>query len=146
MLSTCVDQVGPGTVLDSEMTVSGVGSVVYTSFEAALDTPTRYARGRQVASYLRWSHARIARRTVAIAGGAKAGNQRMRWLLPNNILKEAMRTATISLRVGIAALLVTTLVALRPESGFAQDDPFIGTWVLNVAKSKGNPPLQRPRR
>jgi hypothetical protein len=37
---------------------------------------------------------------------------------------------------GVASVLVTTLIALWPQSAFAQGDPFVGTWVLNVAKSK----------
>jgi hypothetical protein len=51
-----------------------------------------------------------------------------------------MRIARISLRLGMAALVVASLVTLAPQSGFAQDDPFLGTWVLNVAKSKGTVP------
>jgi hypothetical protein len=46
-------------------------------------------------------------------------------------------------RVGVAAVLVTSLVAFGSRSGVAQSDPFVGTWVLSVAKSKhvpGPPP------
>jgi hypothetical protein len=42
-------------------------------------------------------------------------------------------------RVPFAALLVTSVVALWPASSAAQDDPFLGTWVLDVAKSKLEP-------
>jgi hypothetical protein len=39
------------------------------------------------------------------------------------------------------ALAVSTvsLVALWPQPGFAQGNPFVGTWVLNVARSKYSP-------
>jgi transposase len=64
------------------MTAPGVGPIIGTAFVAALDTPTRFPRGRQVASYLglvpredssadRHHRGRIT----------KAGNPRMRWLL-----------------------------------------------------------------
>jgi len=54
-----------------------------------------------------------------------------------------MRTVKVSIGIGVATILVTSLVALRPELILAQGDPFVGTWVLNVAKSKyvpGPPP------
>lgn len=41
------------------------------------------------------------------------------------------------------AVLVVSLVALSAPAPVAQSDPFVGTWVLNVAKSKytpGQPP------
>jgi hypothetical protein len=47
-----------------------------------------------------------------------------------------MRTVNVFIRLGVAAIVVTSLVALRPELLLAQGDPFVGTWVLNVAKSK----------
>jgi transposase len=63
-------------------TVPGVGPVVGTAFVAALDTPTRFARGRHVASYLglvpREDSSADRRHRGRIT---KAGNQRMRWLL-----------------------------------------------------------------
>src|SRR5262245_36012520 len=40
---------------------------------------------------------------------------------------------------GFVAVLAVCLVALSPLSGFAQTDPFIGTWKLNLAKSKYSP-------
>lgn len=54
-----------------------------------------------------------------------------------------MRTARVFLGVGVATVVVTSLVAIGSQSGFAQGDPFLGTWVLNVAQSKympGPPP------
>ena len=50
-----------------------------------------------------------------------------------------MKTLNVSLGVGVAAVLATSLVALWPQPGFAQGDSFLGTWVLNVAKSKYTP-------
>jgi len=50
-----------------------------------------------------------------------------------------VRTTRVSLGVGVAAVVVTMLVAIGAQSGFAQGDPFLGTWVLNVAKSKYQP-------
>ena len=50
-----------------------------------------------------------------------------------------MRTTRVSYSVGIAAVVMTMVVAIGSQSGFAQADPFIGTWVLNVAKSKFQP-------
>ena len=41
--------------------------------------------------------------------------------------------------VGIAAVAVASLIALSSLSGLAQGNPFLGTWVLNVAKSKYTP-------
>jgi hypothetical protein len=57
-----------------------------------------------------------------------------------------MRMVRVSPGVGIAAVLVASLVVLASQAGFAQDDPFVGTWVLNVAKSKytpGPPPKEQ---
>jgi hypothetical protein len=57
-----------------------------------------------------------------------------------------MRMVRVSRGVGIAAVLVAGLVVLASHSGFAQDDPLVGTWVLNVAKSKytpGPPPKEQ---
>src|SRR5215831_18540967 len=44
---------------------------------------------------------------------------------------------------GVVAFLAVCLVVMSPLSGFAQTDPMIGTWKLNLAKSKlipGPPP------
>jgi hypothetical protein len=40
---------------------------------------------------------------------------------------------------GVVAVLAVCLVAMSPLSGFAQTDPLIGTWKLNLAKSKFSP-------
>src|SRR5215470_11799596 len=40
---------------------------------------------------------------------------------------------------GAVAFLVVCLVVISPLSSFAQTDPIIGTWKLNVAKSKFSP-------
>jgi hypothetical protein len=40
---------------------------------------------------------------------------------------------------GVVAVLAVCLVAMSPLSGFAQTDPSIGTWKLNLAKSKFSP-------
>ena len=47
---------------------------------------------------------------------------------------------------GVVAVLAVCLVAMSSLSGFAQTDPIIGTWKLNLAKSKfspGPPPKSR---
>ena len=52
----------------------------------------------------------------------------------------------VSYGVGSAAVLVASLVVLASQVGFAQGDPLVGTWVLNVAKSKytpGPPPKEQ---
>jgi hypothetical protein len=57
-----------------------------------------------------------------------------------------MRMGRVSHRVGIAAVLVASLVVLVSQAGFAQGDSLLGTWVLNVAKSKytpGPPPKEQ---
>ena len=57
-----------------------------------------------------------------------------------------MRMVRVSRGVGIAAVLVASLVVLASQAGFAQGDPLLGTWVLNVAKSKytpGPPPKEQ---
>jgi hypothetical protein len=57
-----------------------------------------------------------------------------------------MKTTRVSVGVGVAATAVTLLVAIGAQSGFAQGDPLLGTWVLNVAKSKytpGPPPKEQ---
>jgi hypothetical protein len=41
--------------------------------------------------------------------------------------------------LALVAVLSTLAVAALPRIGFAQSDPFIGTWQLNLAKSKFNP-------
>jgi hypothetical protein len=51
-----------------------------------------------------------------------------------------MRTLKVSVGiVGSVALLVTGLVVTRPQVALAQSDPHLGTWVLNVGKSKYTP-------
>src|SRR5215475_3421363 len=40
---------------------------------------------------------------------------------------------------GAVAFLAVCLVVISPLSSFAQTDPIIGTWKLNLAKSKFNP-------
>lgn len=50
-----------------------------------------------------------------------------------------MKTTKVSLGVWVAAVVVTMLVAIGAQSGFAQGDSLLGTWVLNVAKSKHTP-------
>src|SRR5262245_9206440 len=40
---------------------------------------------------------------------------------------------------GVVAFLAMCLFATSSLSGFAQTDPFIGTWKLNLAKSKYSP-------
>jgi hypothetical protein len=49
-----------------------------------------------------------------------------------------MRMVRVSRGVGVAVVLVTCLVLLA-STGFAQGDSLVGTWVLNVAKSKYTP-------
>ena len=48
---------------------------------------------------------------------------------------------TTRLSVGVVGFvaLVGTLAAVRPDSASAQTDPHVGTWILNVAKSKYTP-------
>ena len=50
-----------------------------------------------------------------------------------------MRMSNISMRVSAAAIVVTSLVVFAHLIGFAQGNPFVGTWVLNVAQSKHTP-------
>lgn len=51
-----------------------------------------------------------------------------------------MRILKIFVRAGgVVAVLAVCLVVLSPLSGFAQTDPSIGTWKLNLAKSKFSP-------
>ena len=51
-----------------------------------------------------------------------------------------MRTLKVSIGlVASVALLVAGLVVTRPQVALAQGDPHVGTWVLNVAKSKYSP-------
>ena len=49
-----------------------------------------------------------------------------------------MKTLKVSLVVGVG-ILVASLVLLWPQPVSSQGDPFLGTWVLNVAKSKYTP-------
>jgi len=52
----------------------------------------------------------------------------------------------VSYGVGSAAVLMASLVVLASHVGFAQGDSLLGTWVLNVAKSKytpGPPPKEQ---
>jgi hypothetical protein len=48
-----------------------------------------------------------------------------------------MNRCTKFMLAGIA--LLGLAVAALPRAGFAQSDPFIGTWQLNLAKSKFSP-------
>lgn len=51
-----------------------------------------------------------------------------------------MKIFKISLgAAGGAAILAVCLVAISTMAGFAQTDAFVGTWRLNVAKSKYSP-------
>jgi hypothetical protein len=51
-----------------------------------------------------------------------------------------MRILKVSVApVGFVALLVASLVVTSPQGALAQSDPHLGTWVLNVAKSKYTP-------
>ena len=51
-----------------------------------------------------------------------------------------MRILKIFIGVGgVVAFLAVCLFATSLLSGFAQTDPFIGTWKLNLAKSKYSP-------
>ena len=51
-----------------------------------------------------------------------------------------MRILKTFLGVGVVvAILAVCLFATSSLSGFAQTDPFIGTWKLNLAKSKFSP-------
>src|SRR5262245_56538984 len=57
-----------------------------------------------------------------------------------------MRASRVSLGVGAMAVVVTSVVVLSSRSSLAQSNPFLGTWVLNVAKSKytpGPPPKEQ---
>jgi hypothetical protein len=52
----------------------------------------------------------------------------------------------VSNRVGVAAAFVASLVVLVSQAGFTQSDTLLGTWVLNIAKSKytpGPPPKEQ---
>ena len=40
---------------------------------------------------------------------------------------------------GVAVLIAAALVSLLPRAGAAQGNPMVGTWTLNVAKSKYSP-------
>src|SRR5262249_23047598 len=50
-----------------------------------------------------------------------------------------MRILKIFIRAGGVAFLAVCLFAMSWLSGFAQTDPIIGTWKLNLAKSKFSP-------
>jgi len=51
-----------------------------------------------------------------------------------------MRTLQLFVRAGgLLAVLAACLVALAPMAGYAQTNPFVGTWNLNLAKSKFSP-------
>ena len=57
-----------------------------------------------------------------------------------------MKTTRVSLGIGVATIVATILVGIGAQSGFAQGDSLLGTWVLNVAKSKytpGPPPKEQ---
>src|SRR6476660_10159320 len=65
---------------------------------------------------------------------------------PGNMLQGGVIKTRVSLGVGVAAIVATILVGIGAQSGLAQGDPLIGTWVLNVAKSKytpGPPPKEQ---
>ena len=49
-----------------------------------------------------------------------------------------MRTSRVFLGVG-AAVVVTSLLVHSSRPIFAQGNPFLGTWVLNITKSKYTP-------
>ena len=50
-----------------------------------------------------------------------------------------MKPSKLSFGVGAAVVVVASLVALSSTSVLAQGNPFLGTWVLNVAKSTYSP-------
>jgi hypothetical protein len=50
-----------------------------------------------------------------------------------------MKVVKLSLGLSVGAVLALSLVALFPSSVLAQADGFLGTWTLNVAKSKYSP-------
>jgi len=50
-----------------------------------------------------------------------------------------MKVFKLSLGVSVVAVLALCLVAMFPSSVLAQADSFLGTWTLNVAKSKYSP-------
>ena len=51
-----------------------------------------------------------------------------------------MKTLKMSLAPsGVVALLAASLVTLSPQASFAQTDPWLGTWKLNLAKSTYSP-------
>jgi hypothetical protein len=50
-----------------------------------------------------------------------------------------MKTLKVPFAVGVAMLSVVALAAIWPQEALAQGNPFVGTWVLNVAKSKYTP-------
>ena len=49
-----------------------------------------------------------------------------------------MKSCKVRFGITVAVLAVAAL-AFLPQSSAAEDDPFLGTWVLNVAKSKFDP-------
>ena len=62
------------------------------------------------------------------------------------LLGGVMKATRVSLGIGVATIVATILVGIGAQSGFAQADPLLGTWVLNVAKSKytpGPPPKEQ---
>ena len=57
-----------------------------------------------------------------------------------------MKITRVSLGIGIATIVATILIGIGGQSASAQGDPLLGTWVLNVAKSKytpGPPPKEQ---
>lgn len=46
---------------------------------------------------------------------------------------------TLKVSVGVGGVVAILVVGMWPLVALAQTDPFIGTWTLNVAKSKYNP-------
>jgi hypothetical protein len=60
-----------------------------------------------------------------------AAARKMGWLLMRGIVKRRIALMLTGV-VGLA-------IAVLPQAGFTQSDPFVGTWLLNLAKSKFSP-------
>ena len=57
-----------------------------------------------------------------------------------------MKITRVSLGIGVATIVATILIGIGAQSALAQGDPLLGSWVLNVAKSKytpGPPPKEQ---
>lgn len=50
-----------------------------------------------------------------------------------------MKVLKLSLGLSVGVVLTLGLVLMLPSSAFTQADAFLGTWTLNVAKSKYSP-------